>query len=53
MIATGSVTDALLRPIGLRVPIFPVKGYSLTVPVVDPSLAPEVCITDENGKVAM
>ena len=53
VIATGSVTDALLRPIGLRVPIFPVKGYSLTVPVVDPSLAPEVCITDENGKVAM
>ena len=53
VIATGSLTDALLRPIGLRVPIFPVKGYSLTVPVVDPSLAPEVCITDENGKVAM
>jgi len=53
VIATGSLTDALLRPIGLRVPIFPVKGYSLTVPVIDPSLAPEVCITDENGKVAM
>lgn len=53
VLATGSVTDALLRPIGLGVPIFPVKGYSLTVPVSNPSLAPQVCITDENGKVAM
>lgn len=53
VMATGSVTDALLRPIGLSVPIFPVKGYSLTAPVTDPSLAPTVCITDENGKVAM
>ncbi|MDC1312026.1 D-amino acid dehydrogenase [Burkholderiales bacterium] len=53
VVATGSVTDSLLRPIGLGVPIFPVKGYSLTVPVSNPSLAPQVCITDENGKVAM
>ena len=53
VMATGSVTDALLRPIGLGVPIFPVKGYSLTAPVTDTSLAPKVCITDENGKVAM
>lgn len=53
VMATGSVTDALLRPIGLGVPVFPVKGYSLTAPVTDTSLAPKVCITDENGKVAM
>jgi len=53
VLATGSATDALLRPIGLGVPIFPVKGYSLTVPVSNPILAPQVCITDENGKVAM
>jgi len=53
VMATGSVTDALLRPIGLSVPIFPVKGYSLTAPVTDTSLAPTVCITDESGKVAM
>jgi D-amino-acid dehydrogenase len=53
VIATGSATDALLRPIGLRTSIYPVKGYSLTIPVIDPSLAPEVCITDENGKVAI
>ena len=53
VIATGSATDALLRPIGLKTPIYPVKGYSLTIPVIDPSLAPEVCITDENGKVAI
>ena len=51
--ATGSFTPALLKPLGLRLPIYPVKGYSITVPIVDASKAPVSTIMDETFKIAI
>ena len=42
-----------LAPLGLRLPVYPVKGYSITVPIVDPSGAPESTVMDETHKVAI
>ncbi|MEL0029991.1 MAG: D-amino acid dehydrogenase [Betaproteobacteria bacterium] len=53
VVATGSSTSGLMAPLGISLPIFPVKGYSLTAPILDEALAPTVCLTDENGKIAM
>ncbi|KQT79817.1 amino acid dehydrogenase [Methylobacterium sp. Leaf465] len=51
--AMGSFTPGLLRPLGLRLPIYPVKGYSLTLPVTDPAQAPVSTVMDETFKVAL
>ena len=40
-------------PLGLDIPVYPVKGYSLTVPLVDPSAAPQSTVLDETYKVAV
>ena len=53
VIALGSYTSALLNRVDLRVPIFPVKGYSLTVPITNPDAAPVSTVMDETYKVAM
>ena len=53
VIALGSYTSALLNRVDLRVPIFPVKGYSLTVPITNPEAAPLSTVMDETYKVAM
>jgi D-amino-acid dehydrogenase len=51
--ALGSYTPALLKPLGLVAPIYPVKGYSITVPIVDESRAPVSTIMDETYKIAI
>jgi D-amino-acid dehydrogenase len=53
IIALGSYSPLLLRPLGLRLPVYPVKGYSITVPITDPSGAPESTVMDETFKVAV
>ncbi len=53
VVALGSYSPRLLGPIGVRVPIYPVKGYSLTVPITDPGGAPESTVMDETHKVAI
>jgi D-amino-acid dehydrogenase len=53
VMALGSYSPLLLRPAGLRIPIYPVKGYSITVPITDPAGAPESTIMDETHKVAV
>ncbi|MEJ7931748.1 D-amino acid dehydrogenase [Ramlibacter sp. AN1015] len=53
VVAAGSYAGALLRPLGLRLPVYPVKGYSLTLPIVDPAGAPESTVMDETYKVAI
>ena len=42
-----------VRGLGIRVPVYPVKGYSLTVPITDPKGAPESTVMDETHKVAI
>lgn len=51
VLALGSYSPLLLQPLGLRLPIYPLKGYSATVPVRDVRLAPQVSITDESHKL--
>ena len=51
--ALGSFTPALLAPHGIRLPIYPVKGYSLTLPVTDPEAAPVSTVMDETYKVGI
>jgi hypothetical protein len=42
----------LLAPLGIRIPVFPVKGYSITLPLETDAEAPQVCLTDEARKMA-
>ncbi|TXN80088.1 D-amino acid dehydrogenase [Methylobacterium sp. WL8] len=51
--AMGSYTPALLRPHGIHLPVYPVKGYSLTLPVSDPDAAPVSTVMDETFKVGI
>ncbi len=52
VIALGSFSPLLLRPIGINLPIYPIKGSSLTVPITDPTVAPVSTVMDETYKVA-
>lgn len=53
VMALGSFSALLLRPVGIDIPVYPVKGYSLTVPIVNRNIAPESTIMDETYKVAI
>lgn len=53
VLALGSYSPKLLEPVGIRIPVYPVKGYSITVPITDPAGAPESTIMDETHKVAV
>jgi D-amino-acid dehydrogenase len=52
VVALGSYSPLLLRPLGIDLPIYPIKGYSLTVPITDETVAPVSTIMDETYKVA-
>jgi D-amino-acid dehydrogenase len=51
--AMGSYTPALLKPLAVHVPVYPVKGYSLTLPITDAEAAPVSTVMDETYKVAI
>jgi len=51
--ALGSFSPQMLRPIGIKLPVYPVKGYSITVPITEAAHAPESTIMDETHKVAV
>ncbi|GAB2458247.1 D-amino acid dehydrogenase [Comamonas humi] len=53
VMAFGSYSRAALAPLGLDLPVYPVKGYSLTVPLADPALAPQSTVLDETYKIAV
>jgi D-amino-acid dehydrogenase len=53
LVAAGSYSTQLVAPLGLRLPVYPVKGYSLTVPIVDAARAPVSTLLDESYKVAI
>jgi len=53
LLALGSYSPLLLAPLGIRLPVYPVKGYSITVPISDAAHAPESTIMDETYKVAV
>nr|WP_297502789.1 D-amino acid dehydrogenase [Ferrovum sp.] len=51
VVALGSESAPLLRPIGLNLPIYPVKGYSITMPLCHPENSLQVSITDDAHKI--
>jgi D-amino-acid dehydrogenase len=53
VVALGSFSRALLAPLGIDLPVYPVKGYSLTIPIVDESLSPVSTVLDETHKIAL
>ena len=53
VVAMGSFSPILLKPLRVRVPVYPVKGYSLTIPITDESAAPVSTVMDETFKVAI
>src|SRR5262249_9104873 len=53
LLALGSYSTAMLAPLGIRIPVYPVKGFSITVPIDDATRAPESTIMDETHKVAV
>lgn len=53
VVALGSHSAGLLAPVGVRIPVYPVKGYSITVPITEAQYAPESTIMDETHKVAV
>jgi len=53
VLACGSDSPLLLKALGIRLPVYPVKGYSITVPVTNDSAAPQGTLTDETYKVVV
>jgi D-amino-acid dehydrogenase len=53
VLALGSYSPHLAKPLGLTLPVYPVKGYSITVPIVDEARAPVSTVMDETYKIAI
>ena len=51
VLALGSVSPLFAAPLGIRLPIYPAKGYSVTLPVSDESKANQVSLTDDEFKL--
>jgi len=51
--ALGSYTPKLLKRLRIRVPVYPIKGYSITAPVSDAARAPVSTLLDETYKIAI
>ena len=51
IVACGSYSTQLLDPLGIRIPVYPAKGYSATIPLSENSVAPNVAMTDDGHKI--
>ncbi len=51
VIAVANDAPALLKPLGIHLPIYPVKGYAITLEAVKPEFAPRSSVMDEHSKV--
>jgi D-amino-acid dehydrogenase len=51
VLALGTNAPYLLKPLGIRVPIYPLKGYSLSLPITHERAAPRISVTDFKRKV--
>jgi D-amino-acid dehydrogenase len=51
VVALGCEAVHLLRPLGIDLPIYPVKGYAVTLPVSDGAAAPRSSVMDEHSKI--
>lgn len=53
VLALGSYSPQMVKPLGMTLPVYPVKGYSITAPIVNEPAAPVSTIMDESYKVAI
>jgi D-amino-acid dehydrogenase len=53
VMALGCYSAALLTPLNINLPVYPVKGYSLTVPIKNEGSSPMSTVMDETYKVAV
>ncbi len=51
VLAMGSLSPIYAAPLGIRLPIYPAKGYSVTMPVKDANMAHQVSLTDDEYKL--
>lgn len=51
VLAMGSTSALLAKPLGIELPIYPLKGYSVTMPVKDPAMAHQVSLSDDAHKL--
>jgi D-amino-acid dehydrogenase len=51
VVALGSYSAPALRPLGISIPVYPLKGYSITIPLEEGDEAPTLSITDESYKL--
>ncbi len=53
VLALGSYSPMMVKPLGMTLPVYPVKGYSITAPIINEPSAPVSTIMDESYKVAI
>lgn len=55
VVALGSYSPLLLKPLGIRIPVYPLKGYSITLSLgpQEAAAAPSVSLTDEAHKIVL
>ena len=53
VVSLGSYSKKILSNIGIEIPVYPVKGYSITMPVLSDNDAPQSTIMDEKNKIAI
>ena len=53
VLALGSYSPQMVKPLGMTLPVYPVKGYSITAPIINEPAAPVSTIMDESYKVAI
>jgi D-amino-acid dehydrogenase len=51
VVAMGSHSTTMLAPLGIKIPVYPAKGYSVTLPVGNEHRAPRISITDDAVKL--
>jgi D-amino-acid dehydrogenase len=53
VVALGSYSPLALRRIGISIPVYPVKGYSVTLPLEADHIAPQTSLTDHSRKIVI
>jgi D-amino-acid dehydrogenase len=53
VMALGSYSPLLLRPIGISIPVYPLKGYSITIALADGDVAPRISLSDGAHKLVI
>ena len=53
VVALGSYSPLLLRPLGISIPVYPLKGYSITIPLAAGDVAPQISLSDGAYKLVM